>query len=477
VIPPAQRGTAARVTTTRGRWSRLSAEIRGYAELRYAWVLAIGMAALLVRLPLLFVEVELPPDSDTPGYLALASHIPDGSFAGVLRTPGYPVFLWLAGLAPGRIADNAVIAQHLIGVALAISIVTLGWRLFGRASAVIAGTLAAISPMLIGLEDVVLPDFLFAVAAFGGAGALGFAAVTGYENRRILVLAGASFAAAAYLKPVGQVLILAAPLAFLPFGGDLRRGARASAVVVATMLIAVSPWLARNAIGFGELGMSNQAGITLFNHAFELQGLPVPADQPQGPLVAELTATANATKGQRPSSYVPLHLQRRGWSHQDAIGIMRRLAVTAIRREPGGYIRTSFDRLGTAVDDLDAHPYPYSALGHRLNAVAWLPDKGSKAVLKAGELLTHVWFLLTAHTLLAVAMLFVPGPRRTAAAALLSVALLVWAATVLTHGGLWRYSVQVAPEVWIAGSAGLALVAGALRARLKTSPPVARGAN
>jgi O-antigen ligase len=458
------------ILTGRSRTRSFLADARRRAQLRSVWVVWIGLTAVLARLPLCFVEAHVTPGSDSAGYLQLASDISSGRYAGMFRTPGYPAFLWLVGLAPGRVEDGAIITQHLIGVGVAVSIVLVGWRLFGPVPAVIAGTLAAVSPTLLTLEDVILPDFLFGAAAFGGALALAVAATSDVKRWRLFVLAGVLFAVAAYIKPVGQVLVLAAPITFFASTRDFRTSAKASGIVIASMLIALSPWLLRNAVAYHEVGMSNQGGLTLFNRAFEVQRLPVPIDDPQGPLVRKLTEIANANPGLRPSSHVLNELTRRGWSLEDGLDIQQRLALTAISREPLSYAETSVTRLRAAVDDLNV--YPEGPVSARLaDAPAGLSDVG-KAIIGAGKTLTQAWFLLTAFTLLALVMLFVDRPRGAAAASLVSVALLVLIATVLTHGGQWRYSVQIAPEAWLAASAGLVYVCSAVTARTRRLPRI-----
>jgi hypothetical protein len=155
-------------------------------------------------------------------------------------------------------------------------------------------------------------------------------------------------------------------------------------------------------------------------------------------------------------------LVRRGWSLEDGLDIQQRLALTPISREPLSYAQTSVTRLRAAVDDFNV--YPEEPVDPRLaDAPAALSDV-SETIVRGGKLLTQAWFLLTVFTLLALVMLFVDRPRRAAAAALVSVALLVLIATVLTHDGMWRYSVQIAPEAWIAASAGLVYVCSAVTA-------------
>jgi hypothetical protein len=100
------------------------------------------------------------------------------------------------------------------------------------------------------------------------------------------------------------VLILVAPVAVGITSRDLRKTARASGVVGLTMVLLLGPWAIRNAIVNDDLALTNQLGVTLFNRAFEVEGLPVPTDDPQSALVRRLVATAERRPGLRPSSYV-----------------------------------------------------------------------------------------------------------------------------------------------------------------------------
>jgi hypothetical protein len=46
------------------------------------------------------------------------------------------------------------VVQHLVGVFLVAAIVLVAWRYFGRATALVGGGLASISPLMIPLEHV-----------------------------------------------------------------------------------------------------------------------------------------------------------------------------------------------------------------------------------------------------------------------------------------------------------------------------------
>ncbi len=445
------------------------------------WMLLIAGLALIARLPLFFVRAEPYPGGDSRGYLEYADSIGNFEFPGMVRTPGYPFYLWAVGLLPGRTEDAAVVVQHLIGIALAVALVALGWRLFSPAAGVVAGMLAAISPAYVSLEDVILPDFMLAACALAGAAALALAVADERHARRLLVLAGLAFALAAYVKPVGQVLALAAPIVFFTTTRDWRSAVRSSAVVIGVMVLALAPWVVRNAIVNGDASMSNQAGVTLFNRAFEIDKFAVPTDDEEGRLAARLTAEALATPGARPSSFVNTELVRRGgYTIDESLAIQRRLASEAILSNLPSYLRTSGRQLRGTVNSIGATAGPErQPLGpgapERLPQSSGIPRASAQAVIQVGTRLAELWFLLTVHAVIGLVLLFLPDGRRRAAVALLTVGLLIVVATVLTHGGAYRYSLQVAPELWLLGSAGLVYLFGAAISRMRGAGRAAAG--
>src|SRR4051794_3344521 len=145
---------------------------------RLGWGIVVAGIAVLVRFPLLFDRFDAataPPDAAT--YLALADQIQHGpglwhAAAGISRTPGYPLLILALDVLPGRREDAIMVAQHLVGVALAVAVLLIAWRFFGRAPAALSSLLVALSTQLIAVENDVLTDFLFGVAVFLGAVAL-----------------------------------------------------------------------------------------------------------------------------------------------------------------------------------------------------------------------------------------------------------------------------------------------------------------
>lgn len=432
-----------------------------------SWLVIVGVAALIARLPLLVVAHGVTPGGDSAGYVALAEEIGDGRYTGMVRTPGYPMFVWLCGLLPGSTLDGVVVVQHLIGIALAVALTAFGWRAFSPAAGVMAGVIAAISTPLLIFEDQVLADFLFSALVVAGAMLLATCVRRPDRERvRVLVAIGALFALATYVKPVGQGLILAAPIAVGLASLDLRRTARATAVVGLTMFLLLGPWAIRNAIVHDDFGLSNQLGVTLFNRAFEVEDLEIPAGDPQSELVRRLVATAERTPGLRPSSYVYNELTaHHGFSDVEALAVELRLAETAIRNHAFTYAKTSVKLVRTQILFLHAQ-YPPPDSASSAPAIVRRPGHWLTSI---GNHLADWWWTLTGSVVTALVLLLVPGPRRRTAIAFAVPPLLVIVVTVLTHGGADRYAFQSAPEAWLLGSAGLAFVAGATADRVRAA--------
>jgi hypothetical protein len=429
----------------------------------------VGVVALIARLPLLVV-VHGPPQGDAAEYVATAEQIGDGRFMGMYRTPGYPMFVWLCSLLPGSTADGVAFVQHLIAIALAVGLTAFGWRAFSPAAGVLTGVIAAIATPLLVSEDVVLADFLFGTLVVAGAMVLAMCVRRpDPERAQALVAIGVLFAVATYVKPVGQGLILVAPIVVGLTSRDLRRTVRATAVVGLTMVLLVGPWAIRNAVVNDDFGLSNQLGITLFNRAFEIERLAIPADDPQSPTVRRIMATAER-EGRRPSSYVRNQLVHEGFSEPEALAVERRLAATAIRRHAFIYAKTSVKLARTQILDLHTQIPP--------------PDSSAPAILgrpghwltSLGNHLANWWWSLTGGVLTALVLLLVPGPRRRMAIAVAVPPLLVIVVTVLTHGGNYRYAFQSAPEAWLLGSAGLAFIAHATIDRVRSARQAAGSA-
>ena len=252
---------------------------------RNAWTALIAAVALVVRAPLALQRHEITPGGDSADYAELAHRFwsqGDVGFASAVRPPGYPLYLYLTGALPGRMEDTAAVLQLGLGVVVSAAIVYLGWDVLGRGVAVTAGLLTAATAPLLLIEDHLLADFLLGVLALAGA-ALLIAACRAEGSRWILLLVatGLVFAAAAYVKPVGQALAVAALPALAFATRSVRRTLTGTAIVAGTVLVATLPWMVRNETRYGEFTMSAQSGLTLVNRVFERTGMAIPADRPR----------------------------------------------------------------------------------------------------------------------------------------------------------------------------------------------------
>jgi 4-amino-4-deoxy-L-arabinose transferase-like glycosyltransferase len=439
----------------------------------WSWALALAGLALLVRFPFFFGRHTTPPDSDDGFYITLAHRIVHGHGFGDHHfwTPGYPAFEAALDPLPGRVEDAVTVAQHLMGIGMVAAIVLVAWRYFGRAAAITAGVLAALTPVLVVHEHTLLPDFLFGVLLFGGAVALVEATRTEHRRLWLLVLAGVLFGVATWVKPAGEFLFLAAPPALLFASRSVRRTLVGSAVVALAMLVTISPWVVRNTVKFDVVGMSDQGGRVLYSRVFDVQRLPIPTDSDHGRFAADVERRSRAPFPALREQEVHAGLIRRFGLNDDTAGsVQQSLALTAIRRHPAAYLAESWRLLKAShrrIQDFDRSEELRAELGRTDPPY---PPSITKALWRVARTVTGLWWLLSLNTLAGL-LLLVTGPsaRRTAAACLWSVWLVVSLGTVMSQGGLWRYSVQLAPITWIIGSAGAWLVVSAIVARVRDS--------
>jgi 4-amino-4-deoxy-L-arabinose transferase-like glycosyltransferase len=425
--------------------------------------------ALFVRLPFLFGEHYPAPGPDSPAYLKTADdlvHFEYHEFA--FFTPGYPFFIAALQLLPGRPEDAVTIAQHLLGAGVVVAILAVAWRYFGKPAALIASGLAALTPILVAHEHAILADFLFGTVVFAGAIALAEAARRGRMAFGLLILTGVLFGIATWVKPAGQALVLAAPLAMAFATRDLRRAVRRSAVVILVMGATISPWIIRNATYLDTPVMSQQGNATLFNRAFEVDRLPIPTDQEHGRLAEDVQRRISDEPGARlTSAFKFAAMAEHDLTSDQVLTVQRRLALVAIRRHPGAYVEGTARATARSVRDINEFEGSEQLLKELDRTEPPFPRAVTDAAWDVARPLTEAWWLLSLNTLGGLLVLFI-GKReqRNAAAAFLSVWLTLTLATALSHGGLWRYSIQLAPITWILASAGVVIIVSSLWQRI-----------
>ena len=388
--------------------------------------------------------------------------------------PGYPLFLAVLEPLPGPRAAAIVTTQHVIGVALVCLILVAGWRFFGAATGIVAALLAALTPVMLGLEHTLEPDFLFGAAVLVGVCALAEGVRRSPPSPRWLAAAGVAFAAATYVKPVGQVLPVAAPVALALSTHSLRATLRGTLVVAGVTALLVIPWVVRNDAVYGRATLSDQGGQTLFRRMFDLDHTRIPTSTPDGRLIAQIAAEHRVRDpGADLNDYVVDRLRGRGLSDHEAVALEGRVARTAIAADPVAYVANSGAHLWRALTDVNS--FSYSDLSGGENSSSLRPGHHNAIVAVAIDawfwpvrVLATAWWIVSLGALSALLVLALPErPVRAAAAALIAVWLVVALATALSHGGHRRYSAELAPEVWLVGSAGAAIVVERVVTRLR----------
>jgi len=416
--------------------------------------IAVGALALAVRIPLF--SGAYWANEDSADYLADAVTLLGEDPLGEYRTPGYPVFIAFADSIGGSPERSVLVAQHLLGVAVAVAVAVVCWRYFGRAAALLAGSLAALSPGMAYLEHFVLADFLFGVLIFAGALVLVKAVERG--TLASLFLAGAVFGLATYMKPVGQFLVVAGLLPLALSTRSLKRTLAGSAVVAAGLALVIAPWILRNAAQYGHATLSTQGGQTLFNRAFERDRLAIPTDSAEGRLAQRVAD--RLPRGHRLNDDVLEAFTASGMTTYEALQAEGRLATQAIRANPGRYAVETGRNFWSMVKG------PYLSekdLGFQLSLAAGEQNRTILArVWSAVSEFSAIWWLLSIQTAASVLLLAL-GTRRSQllTASCISVGVPVILGTVLGHGGNLRYSLQLLPMQWLLGSAAIVLVASA----------------
>lgn len=228
-------------------------------------IFVVAGAALAARVLTLALTSAYRPHHDDRSYLrnALAlvhthdypvfraGHVPVQT---AYRAPGFPVLLAVVHILGGHQLIDERLAQVAVGVALVALIYVVGRQLFGPRTALIAGTLAALSPVLVLFDATLISEPLFTVVMLGALSC----ALAARADRSVwpAVAAGALTGLAALTRPEGLALIPAVALI-----AGTRRGGVAVALVA---VLCVAPWTIRNAVVLHSfVPVSTETGNTL----------------------------------------------------------------------------------------------------------------------------------------------------------------------------------------------------------------------
>ena len=272
------------------------------ARLLLSALVALGLVA---RLTLAFVMggSHAARPAESAEYLAIARSVAEGGgfvlpaastagpagrgaeAEGARHMPGYPLIL-AAAKAAFDAPDRAVlIFQSLCGGATLIVVIAMAGRLAGLWAAVAAGALLTFDPYQVYVSAQMVPAVPMGLAlAAVTALALKFIESVSNGARRGWVwaaLAGLALAAATYLEAWAAGFVLPAGLAALA-SKQRRRLLTGWAVAVATLGVALTPWLIRNAVEVGAPVLTTDTGLRLYEGTIPAGDRPDVAAPPQG---------------------------------------------------------------------------------------------------------------------------------------------------------------------------------------------------
>ena len=222
---------------------------RAAAHGQAGWGRAALIAGAFAAVGLALVAAVQPvhPVGDMAQYRAIALNLVRGH--GYAQTPGeptaqrvplYPLFQAAIYAALGPSAQPLRAAQVLIAAATLLLVYGLGATLGGRRAGAWAAAAAALYPATMFYAQALLSETLFTFFVIGAA----WCAVSG----RRPVGAGALIGLAALTRPIGLMLGPAlAAAAWWP-----RRNWKHPTLLLAAMLLALSPWVMRNEIALGR---------------------------------------------------------------------------------------------------------------------------------------------------------------------------------------------------------------------------------
>lgn len=195
-------------------------------QMEYIVVVAILLVGFYLRLAMVSeIQIDTPFRADARQYTAYAYNLSKHrvyslDFNGLidkqhiapspdaLRTPGYPLFLFLFTGSKNldQFAVNVFYFQAILSAITIAVVYVLGRTLLSVLGAAIAAALTAISPHLINLNIYLLTETLFTFVLVLTIGAL---ILSGrYENRYLWIASGILLAVATLIKPTIQYYFL-----------------------------------------------------------------------------------------------------------------------------------------------------------------------------------------------------------------------------------------------------------------------------
>lgn len=426
------------------------------------------LVAALLRIALMAVAFALTgapvmTQGDTASYLNPGRNLVlHGTFATagapeIDRTPGYPLFAEITGMAWDNVLLTAT-AQIVLSLISLLLVRKIADRVFpNRNAGIVAAWLYVIEPLSIVYTARLMPETLFVLLLL-----LAIDKILDFQSNgklTILALAGISLAAATYVRPVSYYLVfpLAAGLA-VTAAKHRRLWWKAPLLLLIVVLPSLAAWQLRN---FTETGYSGFSSIVEKNLYF-FQSAEVTAELQHISLESE----QNQLGYPEDKYYLAVHPEQRSWSQSQRLHFMRTQATKTLAADPGLYLRTHIGGMGlvaftpcaTELLQLIGKYPPGDVMPHRILNEGILNSVGRVILSHPAVAITMALlegFLLFLYVF-AIRGCLSPDSFRPALLTIAGIALYF----LLISGGaqaVGRYRLPVMPELCILAAGGLTL--------------------
>jgi 4-amino-4-deoxy-L-arabinose transferase-like glycosyltransferase len=200
------------------------------------------------------------------------------TFPELMRTPGYPIFL---SLMPNL--WTALVVQAVLSGVVVFAICTFVSYRWGVVAGIISSAMLITDVPSIVYSNQLMTESLFTSLFIGAFLCLLSAARPGYgDSRRVRVVTVSSvlLGGATAIRPIGELALAVPALVLLAFDTSRRRRAGFVALLVATSMMLIVGWSARNYRLTGEFVYSPIGAINFFYYrAIPTVGAPVKAGQ------------------------------------------------------------------------------------------------------------------------------------------------------------------------------------------------------